>query len=94
MGQFGQGGGSRCCSTIEERTGEESISLAQSKRARFDAHRPQCKHTIILVWALGEHKRPPGCPLSSVRVRRAKEINQPVRPSSLFGPEHFRDKSI
>ena len=34
------------------------------KRARFDAHRPQCKRTIIPVWALGEHKRPTGCPLS------------------------------
>ena len=39
--------------------------LPVSKRVRFDAHRPQCKHTIILVWALGEHKRPTGCPLSS-----------------------------
>ena len=28
-----------------------------SPTARFDAHRPQCKHTIVLVWALGEQGR-------------------------------------
>ena len=49
---------------------------------RFDAHRPQCKHTIILVWALGEHKRPNGLP--SLLLCALREHRRPTGPPSSY----------
>jgi hypothetical protein len=50
------------------------------KRARLNAHRPQCNHTSSLVWALGEHKRPTGqllIPSASTRTDQAALPHEP-----------------